>query len=96
MRLVIDVAEDEAPRTTRSSTTTSWSDSPCTPSTVIWSGTVAEVLHLPSQDLLAIRTEAGGEALVPFVSQLVPEVDLAARLIRIDPPPGLLDDAPED
>jgi 16S rRNA processing protein RimM len=31
-----------------------------------------------------------GEALVPFVAALVPEVDLAAGRIVIDPPPGLL------
>ena len=32
--------------------------------------------------------------MIPFVSAMVPEVDLAAGQLRIDPPPGLLD--PQD
>jgi len=28
---------------------------------------------------------------VPFVKAIVPEVDLAAGIVTIDPPPGLLD-----
>lgn len=54
-------------------------------------GIVEQVLHLPSQEVLAIRTAEGAEVLVPFVAQIVPEVDLAAGLVRIDPPPGLID-----
>ena len=55
-------------------------------------GIVAEVRHL-GQDLLVIERDAGeteGEVLVPFVAALVPEVDVAAGRIVIDPPPGLL------
>ena len=52
-------------------------------------GEVTEVIHLPAQDLLAVSTEKG-EVLVPFVSEIVPVVDLARRVITIDPPPGLL------
>jgi 16S rRNA processing protein RimM len=37
------------------------------------------------------RIGAGGQTLIPFVSEIVPEVDLAAGLVRVDPPPGLLD-----
>jgi 16S rRNA processing protein RimM len=54
-------------------------------------GEVAEVLHLPSQELLAVRRDDGSEALVPFVAAIVPEVDLAGRRLVIDPPEGLLD-----
>ncbi|MGB6226356.1 MAG: ribosome maturation factor RimM, partial [Pseudonocardiaceae bacterium] len=32
-----------------------------------------------------------GEALVPFVRQIVPQVDLAGGRVVLDPPPGLLD-----
>jgi 16S rRNA processing protein RimM len=32
-----------------------------------------------------------GEVLVPFVAAMCPEVDIAAKRIRIDPPDGLLD-----
>ena len=54
-------------------------------------GEVADVLHLPGQDVLAVAREGGGEALVPFVAEIVPEVDVAGRRIVIDPPEGLLD-----
>lgn len=55
-------------------------------------GTIAEVAHLPGQDLLVVD-RAPGEVLVPFVEQFVPVVDIAARRVVIDPPPGLLEDA---
>ncbi len=54
-------------------------------------GEVAEVVHLPAQDLLVIRDDDGREVLVPFVRQIVPLVDLGARRIELDPPDGLLD-----
>jgi 16S rRNA processing protein RimM len=54
-------------------------------------GTVKDVLH-HGQDLLVVRpaTAAGDDALVPFVTAIVPEVDIAAGRLVIDPPPGLL------
>ncbi len=55
-------------------------------------GAVTETLHLPGQDVLAVRRPDGREVLVPFVAQMVPTVDVAAGRIVIDPPPGLLDD----
>ena len=49
-------------------------------------------LHLrEAQDLLEIRTPDGRELLVPFVEELVPEVDEDARRIVLDPPAGLLE-----
>jgi 16S rRNA processing protein RimM len=56
-------------------------------------GEVAEVLHLPGQDLLAVRRSGAAEVLVPFVAEIVPEVDIAGGRLVIDPPPGLLDPA---
>lgn len=53
-------------------------------------GVVRDVLHLPGQDLLAID-HAGREVLVPFVATFVPEVDVARRVVVVDPPPGLLE-----
>jgi 16S rRNA processing protein RimM len=54
-------------------------------------GVVKDVLH-HGQDILVIEaTDTREEHLVPFVKALVPEVDLAAGLLVIDPPPGLLD-----
>ncbi|GAA3712625.1 ribosome maturation factor RimM [Microlunatus aurantiacus] len=54
-------------------------------------GRVADVIHLPEQDMLEIRTEAGPR-LVPFVRALVPEVDLGAGTVRLADVPGLLTD----
>ncbi len=53
-------------------------------------GTVREVVHAPAGDLLVLDT-GRGEALVPFVQAIVPEVDLAAGRVVLDPPAGLLD-----
>jgi 16S rRNA processing protein RimM len=56
-------------------------------------GEVADVLHY-GQDLLVVAgrgKRAGAEIMIPFVSAIVPEVDLAAGQLHIDPPPGLLD-----
>ncbi|MBX3193720.1 MAG: ribosome maturation factor RimM [Schumannella sp.] len=55
-------------------------------------GTVARVDHLPAQDLLAIES-GGREVLVPFVSAIVPEVDIAAGTVTLTPPAGLFEDA---
>ncbi len=55
-------------------------------------GVVVAVLHLPGQDLLDV--DCGGTSrLVPFVEQIVPEVDLAAGFVRVSQLQGLLDDA---
>ena len=55
-------------------------------------GSVTEVLHLPAQDVLAVRaTPDSPEILVPFVSEIVPVVDIEAARIVIRPPDGLLD-----
>jgi 16S rRNA processing protein RimM len=53
-------------------------------------GTVDDVLHA-GQDVLVVKAGDGREIMVPFVKALVPEVDLAAGLLVIDPPEGLLD-----
>ncbi|HXW88064.1 MAG TPA: ribosome maturation factor RimM [Streptosporangiaceae bacterium] len=56
-------------------------------------GTVDDVLH-SGQDLLVVAgsgARAGAEILIPFVSAIVSDVDLAAGLLHVDPPPGLLD-----
>ena len=53
-------------------------------------GEVTAVRH-EAQDLLVVRRSEGGEALVPFVSALVPTVDLAGGFVVVDPPEGLLE-----
>ena len=48
-------------------------------------GEVTDVINLPGQDLLAIKT-AQGEQLIPFVHQLVPTVDIANKKVVVIPP----------
>jgi 16S rRNA processing protein RimM len=53
-------------------------------------GTVSRVVHGGAQDLLQIRTPDKREALVPFVSALVPEVDVAGGRVVVADRPGLV------
>jgi 16S rRNA processing protein RimM len=57
-------------------------------------GVVTDVLH-QGQDVLVVRAAPdspdGGEILVPFVAAIVPQIDVKAGRLVIDPPPGLLD-----
>jgi 16S rRNA processing protein RimM len=61
-------------------------------------GVVADVLH-HGQDLLVVRQDGdqdggkGRDYLVPFVKAIVPEIDISAGILVIDPPPGLLNPA---
>ena len=48
-------------------------------------GEVSEVVNLPGQDVLVIKSESG-ETLIPFVRQLVPIVDIKARRMTVIPP----------
>ena len=60
-------------------------------------GRVVRVDHLPAQDLLVVRThEADAEILVPFVSAIVPDVDVAAGTVTVTPPAGLFEELPGD
>ncbi|WP_406092819.1 ribosome maturation factor RimM [Kitasatospora purpeofusca] len=54
-------------------------------------GELTEVVHLPYQDLLTVRKADGTDALVPFVSRIVPTIDLENQRAVIDPPVGLID-----
>ena len=61
-------------------------------------GTVVRVLETGGRDVLEVETPSGPPALVPAVEPILQEVDLAARRIAVDAPPGLLPDpdaAPE-
>lgn len=54
-------------------------------------GEITAVDHAPASELLVLRRPDGRTALVPFVKEIVPEVDLAAGRLVIAPPPGLLE-----
>lgn len=57
----------------------------------IEAGQVVQVEHFPAQDLLIVETP-DGERMIPFVTELVPVVDLEAGHIRLADVPGLLED----
>lgn len=54
-------------------------------------GVVTALESRPSQDLLVLRLTDGREALVPFVTAIVPEVDIEGGRVVLDPPAGLLE-----
>ncbi|MFG2028449.1 ribosome maturation factor RimM [Streptomyces sp. NPDC048825] len=58
-------------------------------------GRITEISHLPSQDLFVVERADGSEALIPFVAEIVVEIDLEEQRAVIDPPPGLIDDQAE-
>lgn len=55
-------------------------------------GEVREVLHLPGQDVLSVRTSDGREVLVPFVRDIVTAVDRLTRTVVVADPGGLFDE----
>ena len=53
-------------------------------------GTVDGVEHLPAQDALILCEPGGQRTLVPFVTEIVPVVDVRGGRVVLDPPVGLL------
>ncbi|MFD3947386.1 ribosome maturation factor RimM [Streptomyces sp. NPDC058579] len=58
-------------------------------------GRITEISHLPSQDLFIVERPDGTELMIPFVENIVTEIDLEQQRAVIDPPPGLIDDRAE-
>ena len=62
-------------------------------------GKVSALHTLPVQDLLVVTTDDGKEVLIPFVEQIVPEVNVGEKYVLVTPPPGLFevntDEAPD-
>ncbi|CAM5387977.1 ribosome maturation factor RimM [Streptomyces abikoensis] len=54
-------------------------------------GRISEISHLPSQDLFIVERADGSEVMIPFVSEIVTEIDLEGQRAVIDPPRGLID-----
>jgi 16S rRNA processing protein RimM len=54
-------------------------------------GEVVGIDHAAASDLIVMRRSDGGTALIPFVRQIVPEVDVKGGRVVVDPPEGLLD-----
>lgn len=56
-------------------------------------GRITEITHLPSQDLFIVERPDGTEVMIPFVEEIVSEIDLEEQRAVITPPPGLLDES---
>jgi 16S rRNA processing protein RimM len=54
-------------------------------------GEVVGIDHAAASDLIVVRRPDGATALVPFVRQIVPEVDVRGGRVVVDPPGGLFD-----
>ncbi|MEU6810638.1 ribosome maturation factor RimM [Streptomyces sp. NPDC046831] len=55
-------------------------------------GRITEISHLPTQDLFVVERPDGTEVMIPFVQEIVTEIDLEEQRAVVDPPPGLVDD----
>ncbi|MFF8833631.1 ribosome maturation factor RimM [Streptomyces sp. NPDC015131] len=58
-------------------------------------GRITEISHLPSQDLFVVERPDGTEVMIPFVEEIVADIDLHEQKAVITPPPGLIDDRAE-
>lgn len=54
-------------------------------------GEIVDVTNGTAQDLLHMKHVDGHQALIPFVAEIVPEVDVEAGWVRVTPPAGLFD-----
>src|SRR6478672_4897303 len=54
-------------------------------------GKVAALNTMPVQDLLVVETPDGKEILIPFVEQIVPEVNVEDGFVLLTPPAGLFE-----
>jgi 16S rRNA processing protein RimM len=54
-------------------------------------GKIAALHTMPVQDLLVVEAPDGKEILIPFVEQIVPEVNVAEGFVLLTPPAGLFD-----
>ena len=54
-------------------------------------GTVTEVHHYGAAPVLGVKGVGGREHLIPLVVSICVEIDVARKLIRVDPPEGLIE-----
>ena len=54
-------------------------------------GVVREVMRTGGVEILVVAGDAGGEFLIPMAQEICVEIDIDKRLIRVDPPEGLLE-----
>ncbi len=54
-------------------------------------GVVAEVMRTGGVEILVVAGDAGGDFLIPMAQEICVEIDVEKKLIRVDPPEGLLE-----
>jgi 16S rRNA processing protein RimM len=54
-------------------------------------GDARDVMRTGGVEILVVANDAGREFLIPMVHEFCVEIDVAGKLIRIDPPDGLLE-----
>ena len=59
-------------------------------------GTLVALHDFGAGEIAEIRPAKGPTLMLPFDAEFVPDIDLAARRVVVDPPDGLLDRAGED
>lgn len=57
-------------------------------------GAIVDVLATGANDVYVVRSTDERELLLPALGELVREIDLEAKVVRITPLPGLFDDSP--
>ena len=55
-------------------------------------GEIVDVTHGTAQDLLHMKHVNGHQVLIPFVTAIVPEVDIESGWVKVTPPAGLFDE----
>jgi 16S rRNA processing protein RimM len=54
-------------------------------------GEVVDLLDMPAHDVLVVREPSGHRAMIPFIEDFVPEVDIDGGRVIVTPPFGLLE-----
>jgi 16S rRNA processing protein RimM len=54
-------------------------------------GMVREVMRTGGVEILVVEGDAGSEFLIPMAQEICVEIDIDKKLVRVDPPEGLLE-----
>jgi len=54
-------------------------------------GVVREVMRTGGVEILVVVGDTGGELLIPMAQEICVEIDIDKKLVRVDPPEGLLE-----
>jgi 16S rRNA processing protein RimM len=54
-------------------------------------GSVSDVMRTGGVEILVVKNDSGDEFLIPMARDICVGIDVNQRLVRIDPPPGLLE-----